>query len=79
MKCKLKIGTKVRIAKVVQKQKGWTNVWVPSMTRRVNDGRVYLVSAVNKQGVRLLNDTDYMGWPSKALRTYSRGKPLNGE
>ena len=77
MKCKLEIGTKVRIARIVRKQKGYKNTWVPQMDRCVNDNHVYTVQSKSAMGVRLKNN-EY-GWPSKALRTYSYGKPLNTE
>lgn len=78
MKCKLRIGTKVRIARIVRKQKGYKNTWAPNMDIYVNNGNIYTVIGIGANGVRLGEDEGF-GWPSKALRTFSRGKPLNTE
>ena len=78
MKCNLKIGTKVRIARIVRKQKNYENTWTEEMSAYVNNGKAYTVLSISGRGVRLAGDDGY-GWPSKALRTFARGKPLNKE
>lgn len=62
----IKVGDKVKVTRVVQKQDGWLNSWPPKMSDFVNDGVVYTVTDVKPTGV-YLDQGDPYGFPSESL------------
>jgi hypothetical protein len=68
------IGDEVEIVrKIPSKHGGWKNVWSPSMSQFVNNGRVYIITSISEHGSGLsLKDIDsgansgYL-WPTQAL------------
>lgn len=71
---KFKIGNKVCIVRVVEKEPGWYNSWShKEMTPYVGNGRECIVLGVDIGGVDLGLDGGGFGWPHGALETAEPG------
>jgi hypothetical protein len=68
---KFVVGEKVRVARRVDKEEGWANLWfdaggIDDMVQYVGKPQVFTVGEVNHAGIRFL-ENDTFGWPHGAL------------
>lgn len=59
----IKVGSKVKVVRKVEKEDGWKDVWTSSMDSYVGNGEVYEVLRVDSAGVRF----DRWNFPKSAL------------
>lgn len=60
---KFNIGDKVRIARKVEREEGWRNMWVAHMTKEI--GKVSTITEIGADGYRLADSV--FGYPASAL------------
>lgn len=71
---KFKIGDRVRIVRTWPSYDNWENVWVGSMHRYVNDGKVYTIIRENRMSGFLLSDINRYLFPWQSLELVEGAK-----
>lgn len=60
-----KIGDKVRLIKIVEKEDGWVNSWSSNMDKYI--GTEGIIREITKAGIVFSGDNRMYGWPSGAF------------